>query len=54
MIIIIIIIYFNFKWVFTRWQWYYNKTQHTNKHITPNSAARLDKTYLKSLDWFCE
>jgi hypothetical protein len=23
-------IYFNCKWVFTRWQWYYNKTQHTN------------------------
>jgi hypothetical protein len=27
--IIIIIIYLNCKWVFTRWQWYYNKTQHT-------------------------
>jgi hypothetical protein len=26
-IIIIIIIYFNCKWVFTRWQWLYNKTQ---------------------------
>jgi hypothetical protein len=25
-----IIIYFNCKWVFTRWKWYYNKTQHTN------------------------
>jgi hypothetical protein len=28
--IIIVIIYFNCKWVFTRWQWYYNKAQHTN------------------------
>jgi hypothetical protein len=28
--LVIIIIYFNCKWVFTRWQWYYNKTQHTN------------------------
>jgi hypothetical protein len=27
--IIIIIIYLNCKWVFTRWQWYYNKTHHT-------------------------
>jgi hypothetical protein len=27
-IIIIIIIYFNCKWAFNRWQWYYNKTQH--------------------------
>jgi hypothetical protein len=26
----IFIISFNCKWVFTRWQWYYNKTQHTN------------------------
>jgi hypothetical protein len=23
-------IYFNCKWVFTWWQWYYSKTQHTN------------------------
>jgi glycosidase len=28
-----IIIYFNFKWVFARWQWYYNKTQHTNNTL---------------------
>jgi hypothetical protein len=28
--IIIIIIYLNCKWGFTWWQWYYNKTQHTN------------------------
>jgi hypothetical protein len=27
--------YLNCKWVFTRWQWYYNKTQHTNN--TPHS-----------------
>jgi hypothetical protein len=31
-----IIIYLNCKWVFTRWQWYYNKTQHTT-HITQNN-----------------
>jgi hypothetical protein len=24
------IYYLNYKGVFTRWQWYYNKTQHTN------------------------
>jgi hypothetical protein len=28
--IVIIIIYFNCKWVFTLWQWLYNKTQHIN------------------------
>jgi hypothetical protein len=35
--------YLNCKWVFTRWQWYYNKTQHKNnthhtqtKHSTQN------------------
>jgi hypothetical protein len=27
---VLFFIYFNCKWVFTRWQWYYNKTQHTN------------------------
>jgi hypothetical protein len=26
----VVIVYLNCKWVFTRWQWYYNKTQHTN------------------------
>jgi hypothetical protein len=25
---IIIIIYLNCKWVFSQWQWHYNKTQH--------------------------
>jgi hypothetical protein len=29
-IIIIIIIILNLKWIFTQWQWYCNKTQHTN------------------------
>jgi hypothetical protein len=29
------IIYLNCKWGFTRWQWYYNKAQHTsNTHHT--------------------
>jgi hypothetical protein len=32
-IIIVIIIYFNCKWVFTRWQWLYNKTQQTNNTL---------------------
>jgi hypothetical protein len=32
-IIIIIIIKLNCKWVCTRWQWYYNKTQHTKIYI---------------------
>jgi hypothetical protein len=27
---IVIIIYLKWKWVFTLWQWYHNKTQHTN------------------------
>jgi hypothetical protein len=37
-------IYLNRKWVFTRWQWYYNKTQHTKHtshkitHHTQNST----------------
>jgi hypothetical protein len=34
-ITIIIIIYFYCKLVFTRWQWYYNKTQHTNNAHHP-------------------
>jgi hypothetical protein len=41
LIILFIIIYFNCKWIFIWWQWYYNKTQHTNntprsKHSTQN------------------
>jgi hypothetical protein len=24
----------NCKWIFTQWQWYYNKTEHKNTHIT--------------------
>jgi hypothetical protein len=43
-----IIIYFNCKWVFTRWQWYYNKTQHTNNtsHTTMkrNTACKTTHT----------
>jgi hypothetical protein len=35
-IIIIIIISLNCKLVFIRWQWYYNKTQHTKIHISHN------------------
>jgi hypothetical protein len=34
----------NCKWVFTRWQWYYNKTQHTNTHITQNNTPCSNKT----------
>jgi hypothetical protein len=41
--ILLLFIYLNCKGGFTRWQWYYNKTQHTNnthhtqtKHSTQN------------------
>jgi hypothetical protein len=38
-------IYFNCKWVFTRWQWYYNKTQHTNnKTIKRNTEHKITYT----------
>jgi hypothetical protein len=55
-IIIIIIIYLNCKWVSTRWHWYYNKTQHTNnthhtithhtqtKHSTQNYTNNIGCT----------
>jgi ABC-type proline/glycine betaine transport system substrate-binding protein len=36
--IIIIIIYFSCKWVFTRWQLYYNKPQHTKTTQTKQST----------------
>jgi hypothetical protein len=39
-IIIIIITYFNCKWGFTRWQWYYNKTQHTAHKITHHTQTK--------------
>jgi hypothetical protein len=29
-----IVIYFSCKWIFARWQWYYNKTQHTKMHVS--------------------
>jgi hypothetical protein len=41
------IIYFNCKWAFTRWQWYYNKTQRHNAqmtHITQNNTPPSNKT----------
>jgi hypothetical protein len=34
----IIIIYFNFKWIFTQWQWYYNKHNTQIAHITRNTT----------------
>jgi hypothetical protein len=43
-IIIITIIYLNCKWVFTQWQWYYNKTQDTNTHVTQNNTPRSNRT----------
>jgi hypothetical protein len=43
--VINIIIYLNCKWVFIRWQWYYNKTQHTNNtNNTPHSNNTTHKT----------
>jgi hypothetical protein len=41
---IIIIIELNRKFVFTSWQWYYNKTKHTKMHITIWSWALLERT----------
>jgi hypothetical protein len=47
---IIIITYFNCKWVFTLWQWDYNKTQHanntphSNKHSTQNNTNNKGHT----------
>jgi hypothetical protein len=44
-IVIIISIYLNCKWDFPRWQWYYNRTQHTNNTPRSNKAqhTRLHK-----------
>jgi hypothetical protein len=33
---------------FTRWQWYYNKTQHTNTHITQNNTTLKQNTAHKT------
>jgi hypothetical protein len=33
---------------FTRWQWYYNKTQHVKIHITQNITPRSNKTAHKA------
>jgi hypothetical protein len=47
---IIIIIYFNCKWVFIRWQWYYNKTQQTNNTtIKWNTAHKTTHTIKDTL-----
>jgi hypothetical protein len=50
-IIITIIIYLNWKWVFTQWQWYYNMTQHTNTHITQNNT-QCNKTNKGTMNTF--
>jgi hypothetical protein len=44
---IYLFIYLNCKWVFTRWQWYYNKTQHTNTvtHITQNNTPHSNTAH---------
>jgi uncharacterized protein YxeA len=47
-IIIIIFIYLKCKWVFTRWQWYYNKTHHTNTYITQNNTTHSEKNRSQS------
>jgi hypothetical protein len=39
-------IYFNYKWVFTWWQWYYSKTQHklhTSHKITHHARTKHSK-----------
>jgi hypothetical protein len=36
----IISIYFNCKCVFSRWQWYYNKTQHTNNTTIKQNSTQ--------------
>jgi hypothetical protein len=38
---------FNCTWVFTRWQWYYNKTQHNTHHI--NTAQKTTQTIKDTL-----
>jgi hypothetical protein len=40
---LILFIYFNCKWVFTLWQWYYSKSQYTNK--TPRSNKHIIQNY---------
>jgi hypothetical protein len=40
----IIIILFNCKWVFTQWQWYYSKTEHTNNTLKWNTAHNKGHT----------
>jgi hypothetical protein len=35
-----ITIYFNCRWDFTRWQWYYNKTQYKNNTHHQNNTLR--------------
>jgi hypothetical protein len=44
---IIIFIYFNCKWSFTRWQCYYNKTQHTNNthHTKQHTTLKQNTTH---------
>jgi ABC-type nickel/cobalt efflux system permease component RcnA len=39
-LVLIFIIILNCKWVFTRWQWYYNKTQHTSHKITHQAQTK--------------
>jgi hypothetical protein len=36
---------------FARWQWYYNKTQHTNTHITQNYTNNKGHTSTQYIQW---
>jgi hypothetical protein len=60
---ILLFIYLNCKWVFTRWQWYYNKKQHTNntkyttlKQKTAHKTTQAKKDTLDKMNtmqiWF--
>jgi hypothetical protein len=42
---IVFIIYFNCKWVFTRLQWYYNKTHHANNTNHTKQHTTLKQNY---------
>jgi hypothetical protein len=45
----VVYIYFNCKWVFTRWQWYYNKTQHTSHKITHDQTKHSIQKYTQKV-----
>jgi hypothetical protein len=42
--------YLNCKWVSTRWQWYYNKTHHTNNTPRSNKTIQIIKDTLNTMN----